>query len=97
MTRIEKATQEIINEYTRTNCPSAIFNNIEDRIYFDYNTVIKDENDNIIGCRGITCVECWNKEYIERYGKIIEKSSICSRSSTKKSGTIKYTRRQKSY
>ena len=32
------------------------------------------------------------REYIERYGKIIKKSSICSRSSTKKSGAIKHTK-----
>ena len=60
MTRIELLVQEIIHD----SCP------IEFMLYgpslhsleLDVNTVVKDKYGDTIGCRGITCKECWNQE-----------------------------------
>ena len=59
MKRIEKALYKLMEN----NCPSWI----GEELSVDNNTRIFDKNGNVIGCRGITCIECWYQEYIERY------------------------------
>jgi len=55
MTRIEKAIKEIV----RYSCPDE---SIIGEPTLDVQTVRKDERNEIIGCRGITCEQCWNAE-----------------------------------
>ena len=54
MKRIEKALYKLMEN----NCPSWI----GEELSVDDNTRIFDKNDNVIGCRGITCIECWYQE-----------------------------------
>ena len=55
MRRIEKALYDTIENH----CPSLI----GEELHIDYDTKILDKNDNVIGCRGITCAKCWYQEY----------------------------------
>lgn len=59
MKRIEKALYTLMNNH----CPDWL----GEELNVDHETKILDEKDRIIGCRGITCIECWYQEYIERY------------------------------
>jgi len=34
----------------------------------DYQTAVKNKADEIIGCRGITCEQCWKMEVGLKYG-----------------------------
>lgn len=55
MKRIEKALYNTIENH----CPSLI----GEELHLDDDTQVLDKNDNVVGCRGITCIECWNQEY----------------------------------
>ena len=55
MKRIEKALYNTIENH----CPSLI----GEELHIDDDTQVLDKNDNVVGCRGITCIECWNQEY----------------------------------
>lgn len=69
MTRLEKAYKEyptgLIYEGCRLQeldcCPYCIDMG-EDNLD-EYSVV--EKNNKVIGCRGISCEECWNKEYSE--------------------------------
>lgn len=59
MTRLEKTLEIQRGRLIESNCPSqfCVGPKIDDKTR-KYNGIV-------IGCRGITCVECWNKEYKE--------------------------------
>ena len=40
-------------------CPNFVFDIGPE---LDAKTEVRGENDKVIGCRGITCEECWNQE-----------------------------------
>ncbi len=52
------------NEKYLSCCPIDL-NCGEEEMEFDSWFCIKDKNENIVseGCRGITCEQCWDKEY----------------------------------
>ena len=54
MKRIEKALYDTMENH----CPSLI----GEEVHIDYDTKILDKNGNVIGCRCITCIECWYQE-----------------------------------
>jgi len=58
MTKLE----QLIQDYLTLHCPDDYF---DDGVRFDKRTEMKDEHGNRIGCRGITCEQCWNKEIEE--------------------------------
>ena len=59
MTRIEKVLNTFKNEILETDCPE---NYVCGGPMIDRTAVMIDEKtQNIIGCRGITCEECWNQ------------------------------------
>lgn len=69
MTRLEKAYKEyptgLIYEgctLQKLECCPYFIDMGEDNLD-DYSVI--EENNKVIGCRGITCEECWNKEYSE--------------------------------
>jgi len=56
MTRIEKVIEITIRDY----CPVEFFDEGPD---IDLGTVIeRDYDGKTIGCRGISCEQCWNQE-----------------------------------
>ena len=55
MKRIDKAKEKIYKEW----CPSIVDKNWMD---YDDKTCVEDKTGIIVGCRGITCKKCWNKE-----------------------------------
>lgn len=57
---IDLAIEKIIKE----NCPRNVFHTSKYAPLKDCATQVIDTNE-IIGCRGITCKECWEKEVIE--------------------------------
>ena len=54
MKRIEKALYTLIDNH----CPDWL----GEELAVDHETKIFDKHDNVIGCRGITCVKCWYQE-----------------------------------
>lgn len=62
MTYLEKAVEEYKKELLGTECPNFNlgFGPLNDGI-----GEILDADGNVVGCRGIKCEECWNKEMEE--------------------------------
>lgn len=55
MTCLEKAMKDLIQDC----CPSGYSKGAND---VDRKTSEENENGDIIGCRGISCEECWNQQ-----------------------------------
>lgn len=68
MTRLEKAYEEFPTGLIYEGCTLQNFDccpyflDLGDDNLDQYST--KEKDNEVIGCRGITCKECWNKEYI---------------------------------
>lgn len=62
MTYLEKAVEEYKKKIFKFSCPYGILGN---GIAEDYATEKVDADGNVVGCRGIKCEECWNKEMEE--------------------------------
>ena len=55
MTWIENVQDYIV----RSRCPGSFMQNAP---ACDTKTAVCDTDNNIIGCSGITCIDCWNQE-----------------------------------
>ena len=68
MTRLEKAYEKYPTGLIYEGCTLKNFGccpyylDLGNDNLDEYSTIEKDNE--VIGCRGITCEECWNKEYI---------------------------------
>ena len=61
MTNLEEALQIHRQYLLETECPSNI---LKDSMLFpDEDDYLEDERGRTVGCRGITCEQCWNKEF----------------------------------
>lgn len=60
--KLNKCRSEIVENY----CPSDVEQELPD---LDINTYKFEDGDTQKGCRGITCEECWDKEYIKNEEK----------------------------
>lgn len=60
---IDKKVSEFINSPIGNYCPSVLFKNAPSRD--EYTTTALRNPYTVLGCSGITCEECWNKESVE--------------------------------
>ncbi len=65
MKRIDRAYEQNKKEYESKDiiiieyCPYFLDVGEDDA---DAGTTVEDSNGNVLGCRGITCVKCWDRE-----------------------------------